>query len=525
MILSGEKNNGLSLEYLENCYTAIIAEADTASVIDSLISLDEQFQPFPYYNEKKNLIRQFVAKKLFEELETNTPDKESAGYLVFSRKIEAFFFCYKLFLNVTEADFEETELYEKIIKYKQQAKARKDFSYLPEIIVSVTTFPGRIDTVYKALNSVFIQSFKPDRVILWLAEEQFPDKQLPQSLTEYIPLGLEIRWCKEDLRSHKKYYYVMQEYPKAIVITVDDDLIYDSQLVEALVTSYLHFPQAVSAARTHLMMLGEDGKIAPYMQWGNEFSGVLGQPTMQLFATSGGGTLFPPDCMDKELFNMENIRQLAPNADDLWFKMMQVKKGTPVVLAKRNEKLAYVPGSQAIGLRHDNMENHGNDIQLAKLLEVYDTDGWLAKKIFEDNYTTDSNVIGVDIFHSNDYGLLDSVGSYIRTAEKNQKENELLKKKNSQLTIYCDELKRSTDESFIKEYNRYKKESERLVEKCSSLENRNKKLSSEMADIKNSLSFRIGRFITLIPRKVRGGIRCVKDNGIVYTIKHIFKKI
>lgn len=523
MILSGEKINELSLEYLEKRYT--VTATDTESVIDRLIFLDEQLQTYSFYNDNKNIIRQFIAKKLFDVLEVNTPDKDSAGYLVFSRKVEAFFFCYKLFLNVSEIDFEEIELYEKIIKCKQQAKARKDYSYLPEVIVSMTTFPGRIDTVYKALNSVFIQSFKPDRVILWLAEEQFPDKQLPQSLTDYIPLGLEIRWCKEDLRSHKKYYYVMQEYPKAIVITVDDDLIYDQQLVEALITSYLHFPDAVSAARTHLMKMDDDGKIAPYMQWGNEFSGILGHPTMQLFATSGGGTLFPPDCMDKELFNMENIRLLAPNADDLWFKIMQVKKGTPVVLVKRNEKLAYVPGSQAIGLRHDNMGNHGNDIQLAKLLEVYDNDGRLLKMIFEDNYTTDSNVIGVDIFTGNDYGLLDSVGSYIRTAEKNRKENELLKKQNSQLSSYCDELKRSTDENFIKEYNKYKKESERLGVKCSSLERTNNKLSSEIAGIKNSLSFRIGRFITLIPRKIRGGIRCVKDNGIIYTIKHIFKRI
>lgn len=466
MLIPDIKTNDLTPEYLDNCYGSLLKEKNLDDIINALILLDEQLQKFPFYNDKKDILRQFIAEKLYEELEILASDNKSADYLIFSRKIEAFFFCYKLFLNISESDFKDEELYKKIKKNKQQAKERQDFSYLPEVIVSLTSFPGRIDKIYIVLNSVFTQTFRADRVILWLAEEQFPEKELPKSLLDYEKLGLEIRWCKEDIRSHKKYYYVMQEYPKAIVITVDDDLIYDKNMIEVLVTSYLHHPDAVSAMRTHLMKTDDNGGIAPYMKWGNEFSGVLGYPSMQLFATSGGGTLFPPDCMDKELFNMENIRLLAPNADDLWFKIMQVKKGTPVVLAKRNEKLKYVPGSQEIGLRHDNMENHGNDIQLAKLLSVYDTDGVLLKEIFKDNYSVDSCVIGTDVFNNNEFGTL-SV-------------------------------------------------------KCTALENKNKKLIKELKEIKNSASFKVGRVITLIPRKIRGGIRCIRENGVLYTVKKMF---
>ncbi|HBC93036.1 MAG TPA: hypothetical protein DCZ10_09095, partial [Pelotomaculum sp.] len=35
------------------------------------------------------------------------------------------------------------------------------------------------------------------------------------------------------------------------------------------------------------------------------------------------------------------------------------------------------------------------------------------------------------------------------------------------------------------------------------------------------MSFRIGRIITFIPRKIRGGIRCHKEHGLRYTIFHI----
>ena len=66
---------------------------------------------------------------------------------------------------------------------------------------------------------------KPDEIILWLAEEQFNGiDSLPKALLEQQKRGLTIRFC-DDLRSHKKYYYTMQEYPRDIVILVDDDIV------------------------------------------------------------------------------------------------------------------------------------------------------------------------------------------------------------------------------------------------------------------------------------------------------------
>lgn len=41
----------------------------------------------------------------------------------------------------------------------------------------------------------------------------------------------------------------------------------------------------------------------------------------------------------------------------------------------------------------------------------------------------------------------------------------------------------------------------------------------ELQNIKSGYSFRLGRIITWFPRKIRGGIRCYKDNGFIYTIK------
>lgn len=49
-------------------------------------------------------------------------------------------------------------------------------------------------------------------------------------------------------------------------------------------------------------------------------------------------------------------------------------------------------------------------------------------------------------------------------------------------------------------------------------------LNCEITNIHQSASYRIGRFITFIPRKIRGGIRCYKEHGMRYTLNRVREK-
>lgn len=64
-----------------------------------------------------------------------------------------------------------------------------------KIIVSLTSFPGRIHLVHKTIQTILLQSVKPDLIELWLAKEQFPnlEKDLPSELIELTQFGLNIR--------------------------------------------------------------------------------------------------------------------------------------------------------------------------------------------------------------------------------------------------------------------------------------------------------------------------------------------
>ncbi|MDU9375481.1 hypothetical protein McpSp1_00550 [Methanocorpusculaceae archaeon Sp1] len=69
------------------------------------------------------------------------------------------------------------------------------------------------------------QTKKPDKIILYLDETQFANRQLSFFLRQYQKYGVEVIYC-EDIGPHTKYYYAMQSHPDSSIITVDDDVIY-----------------------------------------------------------------------------------------------------------------------------------------------------------------------------------------------------------------------------------------------------------------------------------------------------------
>ncbi|MFW5804639.1 MAG: hypothetical protein ACOCWG_05360, partial [bacterium] len=102
-----------------------------------------------------------------------------------------------------------------------------------EIIVSLTTFGKRINWVFLAIESIAQQTLKPDKVILWLSEDYFNDKNLPITIERLIKRGLTV-FYRKDIGPHTKGLYAFQEYSKNIIITVDDDIIYPIDLIENL---------------------------------------------------------------------------------------------------------------------------------------------------------------------------------------------------------------------------------------------------------------------------------------------------
>lgn len=260
---------------------------------------------------------------------------------------------------------------ERDIFQKRKKKNPLEMNIELPVIVSLTTYPKRIETIYKVINILFNQTVLVDKIVLWLAREQFPGgvDSLPKNLVEFTQQGLEIAWC-EDIGAHKKYYYTMKKYPESIVITVDDDIYYSNDLVERLLKSYIKYPYAVSAIRAHLITFDHNGNIREYKEWKHRCR-KDNKPSLALIATGAGGVLYPPRCMHNEVFNIEMIKKTCLKGDDLWLKMMQVMVNTPVVICDKNCDLKYIENTQETGLFNVNVLEGNNDLQLNNILSSY----------------------------------------------------------------------------------------------------------------------------------------------------------
>jgi hypothetical protein len=240
-------------------------------------------------------------------------------------------------------------------------------------VLSLTSFPARIDDVWIAIECLLRQTFKPDKIILWLAIEQFPDKEIPDSLKRLEPRGLEVRFCEEDLRAHKKYFYSLQLFPNANIITVDDDAYNDNRMLESLYILHKKYPNHVVANRVHEMKFNTSKNPKPYRKWKHNVSSTA--PSHLLFATGVGGVLYPPNSLHTEIFNIEVFKKICFLADDIWLKCMALKKGTKLVTNSRyNKDPITINNSQMEKLVSENVLSGGNDQQLMDVCAHYNID-------------------------------------------------------------------------------------------------------------------------------------------------------
>ena len=232
------------------------------------------------------------------------------------------------------------------------------------LIVSLTSFPARIAFVPQVIDCLLAQTRPADEIVLYLSEDQFParDTELPEALREAASAGhLRIRWVSGDLKPHKKYIYAFREYSRDIVVTVDDDVLYDKKLLEHLWTTHLKYPDAVVAGRTHLITRDSQGQPRPYASWLRRVMGFEDGPSMQLFAVGIGGVLYDPEWFPEELYNERVIVDTCLLADDLWLKTMEVAAGIPVVRHSGGELIQVIPGSQETALFSANLKQNRND--------------------------------------------------------------------------------------------------------------------------------------------------------------------
>ena len=162
-----------------------------------------------------------------------------------------------------------------------------------KIIVSLTSYPLRIDSAIDVANQMLRQTVLPDKVIIYLCRKQFDNTSVYKNIIDN-DTRIEIHWVEDDIKAHKKYFYAFKEFPDDTIITIDDDFIYPNTLVEELMQNSKDFPNAVLSRRVHRIVFEDEYRISNYCNWVLEDTEFINEARYDLCATNGAGSLFPP---------------------------------------------------------------------------------------------------------------------------------------------------------------------------------------------------------------------------------------
>jgi len=240
-------------------------------------------------------------------------------------------------------------------------------------IVSLTSHGLRVNDVYLVIESIFRQSIKADRIILWLSETEFSRRTLPEMLLKAEKKGLQIEFCK-DIKSYTKLIPTLKKYPEDLIITIDDDILYPINFIERLVNEYRENPNIIHCYRGRKIVFNKDSKLESYSEWKicrDDFS-----PSPRILPTGVGGVLYFPGCFHEDVLKEDLFLSLAPQADDLWFKVMSLLEGVESKVIEQQKKMCgkvmIIEASQENRLWSQNSdEKSGNNIQMSKLIDYY----------------------------------------------------------------------------------------------------------------------------------------------------------
>ena len=230
-----------------------------------------------------------------------------------------------------------------------------------KIIISFTSYKERFKLLPSLINSIKKQSMLFSKIVLTLSEE---DKKYYIINNED---NIDVITVKENLKGHKKYFYIMQKYRDYAIITIDDDIYYANDTFESLYNSYLKYPNLVSGRRSHYMTYNKNGEINSYLEWKMEQKNIT-KPDFDVFLTGSGGIIYPPDILNIN-DNLKFLISKTLTTDDFTLKYLETLKGIPIKWIFNNHLLGIKYINEKVGLPLYTINRKYNNI-IIKIIDI-----------------------------------------------------------------------------------------------------------------------------------------------------------
>jgi len=236
------------------------------------------------------------------------------------------------------------------------------------VIVSLTSTRSRFGLLQISLFSLLNQTFKPDKIILWLDEETEDMTTLPYEITGFIKNGLEIRFVKS-IKSYTKTIYALKNYSDSIVVTADDNVYYRKDWLRKLYLSYIASPKDVHVHRAYEVSLSDDGKS---LFFGEDWSPPVKYESAcySNFLSGDGGILYPPKCFGSEYLREDIFLKNSPFSDDLWFWVMALVHNKKIRVVKEHYNY-FLKCCTCKNILKNYEQNFPDNVEIRALMKFY----------------------------------------------------------------------------------------------------------------------------------------------------------
>lgn len=125
----------------------------------------------------------------------------------------------------------------------------------------------------------------------------------------------------EDIKSYKKLIPALKDFPKEIIVTAEDDVYWQKDNLENLISSYKQNPIAIHCSNITRIRKTTYG----YYDSIEKNDSMIGSESFSNKLVGNCGVLYHPHSLDSEVFDLKKAFSICPTSDDIWFWSMALK--------------------------------------------------------------------------------------------------------------------------------------------------------------------------------------------------------
>lgn len=227
------------------------------------------------------------------------------------------------------------------------------------VVISLTTIPARTSSLSPVLRSLLNQDTPADRVILWLPRRSLrQNHDYPDARSIKVPDGVEVIEC-EDLGPATKLLHALRLEQSALVIAVDDDVIYPDNLVSSLLAAHRKEPGTAFGLRGVALKKG-----TPFADLWHVLASGIDEPKQVDVLFGTWGYMVPAWLCGQAIHDFSGYPPAVRWVDDVWISGHLARLGIPRKVAPSNQ----FPIETIASMRHaltDSLNSSGENDEIA----------------------------------------------------------------------------------------------------------------------------------------------------------------